>query len=111
MDPNELAELLKARRLAKGWTMRTLAAKAKVDHSYIGHMEKGRKNPTIDILRKLAAALDVEVDALVEMPPNALDEAREQVAARFLAILPRLTQDEVDLFIHDLDFWEKRHPR
>ena len=50
-------ELRKAREL----TLERLAEKANVDVKYLGNIERGKENPTIGILEKLAGALSVKV--------------------------------------------------
>lgn len=42
-----------------------LALMADVERAYVGHLERGTKNPTVVLLEKLADALDVEVHELL----------------------------------------------
>ncbi len=54
-------------REAKDMTQRDLAAAAKVTPGYIGQLEMGlRKNPSLDVLKRLARALGVPVTELLE---------------------------------------------
>lgn len=46
-------------RLAKGISQERLAFDACVDRSYLGGVERGTENPTVDILERLATTLDV----------------------------------------------------
>jgi transcriptional regulator with XRE-family HTH domain len=46
-------------RVAKGVSQERLAFDAGVDRSYLGGMERGEANPTVDVLDRLAATLDV----------------------------------------------------
>jgi transcriptional regulator with XRE-family HTH domain len=67
MPNGRLRTVLKELREARGWSQRDLAAKAKVTAAYIAQLETGaRKNPTMDILKRLAKALKVTVGELVE---------------------------------------------
>jgi transcriptional regulator with XRE-family HTH domain len=51
----------------KGMTHRDLAAAAKVTPGYIARLEMGlRKNPSLDVLKRLACALRVPVTELLE---------------------------------------------
>jgi transcriptional regulator with XRE-family HTH domain len=58
--------MLKERREGLGLTREQLARKAKVTTAYVSMMEAGkRKNPSLDVLRKLAKALGVPVTELL----------------------------------------------
>lgn len=43
-----------------------LAYDAGVDRSYLGGMERGEQNPTVDVLERVAATLDVPLKALFD---------------------------------------------
>lgn len=58
--------MLKTLREEKGLTQVDLATKAKVERTYIVKLESGdKKNPSLDILKKLAKALGVPVTELL----------------------------------------------
>jgi len=66
MSPKRLSRVIQRLRDAKHMTQRELAAKAKVTPGYIGQLEMGlRKNPSLKVLKKLAAALGVPVTELL----------------------------------------------
>jgi transcriptional regulator with XRE-family HTH domain len=48
-------------RVAKGVSQERLAFDAGVDRSYLGGMERGEANPTVDVLDRLAMTLDVAI--------------------------------------------------
>lgn len=52
-------------RTAKGMTQEQLAFEVGMERSYISDLERGRRNPTVRALGKLAEALGVEPGALV----------------------------------------------
>ncbi len=56
---------LKMRRLARGWTLDDLAAKADVSRSAIWKYEAGRASPSLRQLEKLAKALQTDVHHLL----------------------------------------------
>jgi XRE family transcriptional regulator, master regulator for biofilm formation len=59
--------VLKKLREDKGLTQVQLAKKTGVTQEYIAMIESGvRKNPTIDVLKRLAKSLDVKVADLLE---------------------------------------------
>jgi transcriptional regulator with XRE-family HTH domain len=51
-------------RRAKGWTQEDLAERADVHRSYLAAIETGARNPTLDIIVKLANGLHVPVAEL-----------------------------------------------
>lgn len=62
----KLRRVIQTRRAAKGLTQRALARKAKVAPGYIGLLESGvRRNPSLEVLRRLATALGVPVTELL----------------------------------------------
>ena len=66
MSPKRLSRMIQTLREAKGLTQRDLATKAKVTAAYIAQLEVGaRKNPSLDVLRRLAKALGVSVTELL----------------------------------------------
>ncbi len=67
MSPRRLATVLKELRERRDMTQDDLSKRAKIARSYIALLEAGhKKNPSLDILRKLARALGVPVTELLE---------------------------------------------
>lgn len=54
-------EKIRKMRKAAGWTLRALAEKTGVSESYISQLERGLVDPSVSLLRKIAAALEVPV--------------------------------------------------
>ena len=66
MSPKRLGRVLKALREDRGLSQVDLAKKADVGRTYIVKLESGdKKNPSLDILKKLAKALGVPVTELL----------------------------------------------
>lgn len=57
---------IRAIRKAKGMTQEELAENISTQHSYIGYVERGEQNLTIQTLEKIADALSVEIRELFE---------------------------------------------
>ena len=53
-------------RTARNWTQEQLAGEADIAMRHLGRIERGESNPTIDILGRLAAKLDVHLKELFE---------------------------------------------
>ena len=56
---------LRARRRELGMTQAELSRAAKIALSYVGRLEAGTSSPGIDLLDRLASALDVKPEALL----------------------------------------------
>jgi transcriptional regulator with XRE-family HTH domain len=53
-------------RLAKGMTQERLAFAAELDLTYIGGIERGRRNPSLLAMARIANALDAPLAELVQ---------------------------------------------
>lgn len=47
-----------------------LAARALVHQTYLSGLERGKRNPSLLVLARLANALDVEIEEIVRQPPG-----------------------------------------
>ncbi len=62
MDTKKLIGMrLKELRKSKHLSQEQLAEKADINSKYLSRMERGTENPTLDMLMKLADALEVEM--------------------------------------------------
>ena len=52
-------------RKDKGWTQEQLAFEAGVKRAYLSEVENGQRNVSLDVVEKLAKALDVSPDVLM----------------------------------------------
>ena len=59
---------LKRLRVAQNITQERLALEALIDRAYVGRIERGEENVTLDRLDALAAVLKVPIGALFEVP-------------------------------------------
>lgn len=67
----EISEKLRTFRLTNRMTLKQLASKAGCTDAYLSQIERGRANPTIAILKKIASALHVKVvDFFLEPETN-----------------------------------------
>jgi transcriptional regulator with XRE-family HTH domain len=53
-------------RSAHGVTQESLALACGVQRSYIAELERGRRNPSVETLLRIAAALDVSLEGWME---------------------------------------------
>lgn len=52
-------------REEKGWSKEDYADRAGIHRTYVSEIERGRRNPTITVLEKLAGPLGVELGRLI----------------------------------------------
>lgn len=52
-------------RQERGLTQEQLAFDAQIDLTYLGGIERGRRNPSLLVMERLARSLTVEIAALV----------------------------------------------
>ena len=62
---DDLKDRIRSRRLALDLTLAQVAERASLSLPYIANLERGRGNPTVAALRKIAAALDLPASALL----------------------------------------------
>ena len=61
-------------RKMKGWSQEKLGAKANLHFTYIGSIERGKRNISLENIEKLAAALEVKVEDLLNFSGNSEKE-------------------------------------
>lgn len=66
----ELGSRIREKRRARGWTQEELAAKADIDRSYIGGVERGERNLTFTMLCDICKSLGCDVAALTAGIPG-----------------------------------------
>ena len=51
-------------RKQKGWSQEDLALEANINKNYISDLERGRRNPSLEILERLADAFGITLEIL-----------------------------------------------
>jgi len=59
-----LGRQIRQLRLKKGWTQEELAERTNRHWTYIGGIERGKRNVTLQVIADIARALGVEIQAL-----------------------------------------------
>ena len=59
-------------RLERGMTIEALADEVGLAYTYVGQIERGSRNPTLDVVERMAMALSVEPLALLISKEDAL---------------------------------------
>ena len=60
-----LGALLRAQRTAAGLSLRELAERTRVSNAYLSQLERGLHEPSLSVLRAIAAALHIELGRLL----------------------------------------------
>ena len=72
-----IQELVGARvrelRKARGWTLEELSERAGKHYTYIGGLERGDRNVTLEVLQAVATALEVPLKSLFSLEPHPLE--------------------------------------
>ena len=108
VDKKRLGERIRARRLELGLTMREAAERCGVDHSMIGHLEKGEKNPTIDTLAAIAQGLEVDLSIDLEPQGSQVPKERQAIIDRAARVIPILEARDLDMLVHMMSLWERQ---
>ncbi|HEX2944735.1 MAG TPA: helix-turn-helix transcriptional regulator [Clostridia bacterium] len=76
-------EIIKAKREEKNISLVDFAREIEISPGYLSQLENGRKvNPNLEVMLKIARALDIEVDALL-----GLEQEQESPALRIPSLL------------------------
>jgi transcriptional regulator with XRE-family HTH domain len=101
--PESVGKRIRELRKAKGWTQEQLAESASLHYSYIGGVERGDRNISLETLEKIITAFNVPAIELfrfeVEVQrSNALDEHMALLSsknAEEIAALTRVTREVI----------------
>jgi transcriptional regulator with XRE-family HTH domain len=59
-------ERVRALRKRKSWSLEELAERAKMHVTYLSSVERGYRNPTLNVLAAVASALEISLSSLVK---------------------------------------------
>ena len=77
MDERKLlGQRVKHLRRLKGYTQEQLAERIEINPKYLSSIERGAENPTLDLLRRLAKGLQVDLYELFQFDPDAAQPQR-----------------------------------
>ena len=110
----ELAEIIKARRLARKWSLKELGTQLGVTPAYVADIEASRRIPSAELKAKIASALGIPAEELEATDARLTPDLREWIEER-----PQLTgllrslrsSPESDMLIQRLArFMSRRSP-
>ncbi|MGG4501295.1 helix-turn-helix domain-containing protein [Paenibacillus polymyxa] len=93
----QIGTRIRAIRNAKGLTQQKLADIASLDYRYIGALERGERNFSIDTLEKVLTALNVSISELMfsEEHMTADEMIRQEAIDEFVALTSRLNEEQI----------------
>lgn len=69
---NLFAERLKALREAENLSQEAFALKCNIDRTYIGRIERMERNPSLEVLYKIAKGFNITLSQLLDLKENEL---------------------------------------
>lgn len=99
-DDIQIGEQIRYYRKKNGISQETLALIAEINPAYVGQIERGLKNPTINIVKKLADTLGISLATLFTPIPDAKEpasETRKHETEKILLSINRLNDNELIL--------------
>ena len=102
-----IGDRIKKHRNRLGLTQEELAEKCGLHHTYIGQLERGEKNATLESIEKVVRGLDISFEALFEKLVSDVD-AEPSAAAKcyeLVAALPLKDQQAVlDMILKMMEY-------
>lgn len=78
---------IKEHRTKRGWSQEHLATLAGTSKGFISQLESGKRDPSAETLRSLAAAFEVDVTEMIEPEDDAARQAIDHLSV-FLKLRP-----------------------
>lgn len=100
-----VGDKIKNLREEKGYTINELSQYSTVSKSYISSIERGiQKNPSIEILKKIALTLDTSLESILSPDKNKAQLGEEWIEPLNKAISQGLTKEEFIDFLSFVQF-------
>ncbi|MBY9077987.1 helix-turn-helix transcriptional regulator [Paenibacillus sp. HN-1] len=95
---NSVGDRIRDIRKAKGLTQQQLAELSNLDDAYIGSVERGERNFSIDSLEKIVDALKVHPSELFQSydKTNKLETAQREAIDEYAVAVSRLGVEEIE---------------
>ncbi len=104
-----LGQRIRNYRTAKGLSQEKLAELSGCHHTYIGQIERGEKNATIESIEKISAALNISLSKLFEKLGSQENDTRSipLECYEFLSAMTREEQEHVYRILLEIDKYKK----
>ncbi|WP_134741568.1 helix-turn-helix transcriptional regulator [Nocardioides sp. 503] len=90
-----LGDVLRARRMERGMTLREVSAEARVSLGYISEIERGQKEASSELLASLCTALDAPLSEVLSEVSLAVAIEEAALAATPISVNARRTAADV----------------
>ncbi|MDO4943072.1 MAG: helix-turn-helix transcriptional regulator [Lachnospiraceae bacterium] len=90
-----IGERLRAKRISMGWSQEYTAEQANLHPTYIGQVERGEKNITIESLAKICSALHYPMEEVLKHMIS--DSSRNHIADQCYELIIHQPPDEQEL--------------
>ena len=96
---------IKLARVEAGLTQKELAEKLYIPYQSINQWERGKRNPKLETLRKIANALGIPLETFIDMSPSVQKESEDTGGINKAEILSqlKLLRCAADSFVSLLD--------
>ena len=105
-----LGQRIRNHRTAKGWSQEKLAELSGCHATYIGQLERGEKNATIESVSKISAALNVSLSRLFEKLGTEAEDAGNIPlwCYEFLSAKTKEEQEQIYRILLEMDNYKKK---
>ncbi|WP_342437721.1 helix-turn-helix transcriptional regulator [Paenibacillus sp. FSL L8-0436] len=95
---NMVGDRIRDIRKAKGLTQQQLAELSTLDDAYIGSVERGERNFSIDSLEKIVTALKVKPSELLQSydKQNEIEAAQREAIDEYAIVVSELNVEEIE---------------
>ncbi|MCK6076719.1 helix-turn-helix domain-containing protein [Paenibacillus silvae] len=91
--PEAVGNRIREIRKAKGWTQEQLAEAAGLHYSYIGGVERGDRNISLETLEKITNGLQVPVEQIFQFKE---DSAYRRALDEHIAVISSQSADQIE---------------
>lgn len=102
-----LGRRIRSLRTLKDWTQQELGSRADVNYKFIGEIERGKQNPSLHVLARIAEALEVKLHDLLRFEHEVPD--RKEIEAKIKNLLPAIPEQDLRTILMILDILYPRN--
>jgi transcriptional regulator with XRE-family HTH domain len=88
----DIGKMIRRKRKAKNWTQEQLAARARIDKHYLSRIERGKQQPSLNFLDKIAQAFESKL--ILDIPLKQKTQ-EEQAIDELVSTLEGKSADEI----------------
>ncbi|MFH1096481.1 MAG: helix-turn-helix transcriptional regulator [Candidatus Desantisbacteria bacterium] len=104
---NRIREL----RKAQGLTQENLGEKAELHNTYIGGIERGERNLSLDSIEKIATGLNIEIKELFTFSPTTIPSQHETIISEIIELIKKGDTKTIEIIskaLKEVLEWQKK---